>query len=264
MAVPVGNTYQTQINAVLDTRPPIVTSMKGLDFPGHAGLANGFETVRFRFFNPLAIYPATYIWRAHPRQQNSYYSAFFWGNDDGQDDLNTFFATIACYYGAHPYPDGGDGGATHKWEISVDGVDPVNGVVVYDQWYTQAFRAWGDGTGKHHEYYWDLPATDAAHLVTYNAATSYGTTNPPVPALTWGDAPWAPGGETWNGMLRGFQFYDALLSNAQIAAEIASPGSVRTPWYLNLDPTPTDILDKSGSGHHPAWVGPLRPTLWSN
>ena len=35
------------------------------------------------------------------------------------------------------------------------------------------------------------------------------------------------------------------------------------PWYLNMNPSPSDISDKSGRGNNPAWVGTERPTLWS-
>ena len=34
-------------------------------------------------------------------------------------------------------------------------------------------------------------------------------------------------------------------------------------WYLNVNPTPGDISDESGRGHHPVWMGPLRPALWA-
>jgi hypothetical protein len=72
-------------------------SITGLDFLGSAAVKT---TMRFKFTNPhndgLPIYGAggrgvTYIWRAYPRQQDSYYTAFFWGNDDGQNNLNTFY-----------------------------------------------------------------------------------------------------------------------------------------------------------------------------
>src|SRR5690349_12977765 len=65
-------------------------SVRGLDFPGSAGVE---RTMRFRFLNPLPIYPATYLWWARPRRQAGYYTAFFWGNDDGQGDLRTFLWT---------------------------------------------------------------------------------------------------------------------------------------------------------------------------
>jgi len=226
--------------------------------------------MRFRFLNPLAIYPATYIWRAYPRRQAGYYTAFFWGNDDGRGTLSTFLWTSSgaadSYYGAHPYPNLPPSGTSHNWEISIEQADFTNGTVVYDRWYTQALRVWSDSSGKHHEFYWDLPNTDTAHCVTRDSPTSWGNASPPVPTLTWGDAPWAPGNEVWNGVLRGIQIYSTNLSMSDLLSETKTPLSTASGaaavWYLNLNPTPTDISDKSGRGHDPAWVGDARPTLY--
>ena len=241
---------------------PAAGGLSGLDFPGNAGVR---ETMRFRFLNPLAIYPATYIWRAYPRRQAGYYTTFFWGNDGpfwwaaGSPD---------SYYGAHPYPDPAPSGSVHDWEIAVEGGDFVNGRVVYDRWYTQALVVWADAGGrKHHVFYWDLPNTDAGRRVEHVALAGYGNRAPPVPALTWGDAPWAPGQEVYNGVLRGIQIYTTHLSVSDLLSEVSAPLSTAAGaaniWYLNLNPTPTDISDKSGRGNHPAWVGSERPRLWS-
>jgi hypothetical protein len=71
------------------------------------------------------------------------------------------------------------------------------------------------------------------------------------------------------------QFYNAALSEAQILAlsacetdaqvlaQCATLG-IAAPWYLNMNPKPTDVQDKSGNGHHPSWDGTGRPTLWSS
>ena len=253
--------------------PEAQSGVSGLDFPGSAAVST---TMRFEFVNPqnngLPIYGpggngVTYIWRAYPRQQAGYYTAFFWGNSDGrfywgpagQETANT-------YYGPHPYPTPAPNGSNHNWEISVYAQDIVNGPVVYNRWYTQVFQAWSDASGKHHVFYWDWPNTDAAHTVRADIPSSYGNANPPRPALTWGDAPWAPGNEVWNGILRGFQFYSARLSTSDISQEIATPlsSAASSIWYLNLNPTPSDISDKSGRGHHPAWVGSERPSLYGD
>jgi hypothetical protein len=251
----------------------------GLDFPGSSAVNT---TMRFKFSNPervgLPIYGAggsgvTYIWRIYPRQQPGFYTAFFWGNDDGKGKLApTFFwvreGVADTYYGAHPYPDHQPDGDTHKWEISVEQDDFVNGVVHYNRWYTQAFRAWSDASGKHHEFYWDLPKTDANHRVIRVSPPSWGNVVPPFPALTWGDAPWNPGKEVLNGVLRGIQIYSSYLSLEDIKREIESPLSSAAGkafiWYLNLNPTPNDISDKSGRHHHPYWVGTERPALYIN
>lgn len=258
----------------------------GLDFPGSVAVQNMPgpypRTMRFKFTDPhlngLPIYGpngrgVTYIWRAFPRQQPGYYTAFFWGNDDGRNDIGTFLwadggRAADTYYGAHPYPRGGGNATLHDWEIALEQGDPVNGAVQYGRWHTQALRVWADAQGnKHHEFYWDLPNTDAAHRVERISPASYGNRLPPAPALTWGDAPWQPSNEVWSGVLRGFQIYDTALSLPDILSEVAAPRSTAAGqgalWYLNLNPTPGDIADKSGRGHHPAWVGPLRPTLYT-
>jgi hypothetical protein len=233
----------------------------GLDFPGSAATST---TIRFRFTNPLAIYPATYIWRVRPRQQAGYYTTFFWGNDGPFNWGGTYAADT--FYGAHPYPPGGSSGTTHKWEIAAMSNDFLSSEsVVYNVWYTQALRVWSDGSGKHHEFYWDLPNT--SRVVRVNLPADYGNVNPPNPALTWGDAPWAPSNEVMNGVIRGIQIYSTTLSVSDILSESNTPMSTSPGtsniWYLNLNPTPTDISDKSGQGHHPQWVGSGRPTLWS-
>ncbi len=239
----------------------------GLEFPGSAKVR---RTMRFRFLNPLPIYPATYIWRALPRRQAGYYTAFFWGNDDDRGTLDTFLwkpgRDADSYYGAHPYPVPPPRGTDHRWEISVNREDVLGGPVDYGRWHTQALRVWGDSRGKHHDFYWDLPRTDPWRRLQYLLCPDWGEARPPRPALTWGDAPWAPGKEVWCGVLRGLQIYSARLSQTEILREVDQPGSTRSGavhlWYLNLDPTPDDIGDRSGRGNQPEWVGDERPALW--
>lgn len=224
-------------------------AIHGLDFPGNAGVN---ETMRFEFNSPPAAYPATYIWRAYPRQQQSYYTTFFWGNNGPFYSSNT-------YYGFHPYPDWKTD-YQHFWEIaSPPGGDILSSDhVVYDRWYTQVAVCRTEGEVTIHEFYWDWP--DTTKVVRHTGSR---VSDPPEPALVIGDAPWNPGSEVWDGVLRGFQFYDAALKPSEIARELATPGSVRTPWYLNLNPMPGDITDKSGNGNHPEWVRSERPSLWS-
>lgn len=232
--------------------------------------------MRFQFLNPLAIYPATYIWRVYPRQQSGYYTTFFWAT--GGTEFFWYGGQGNTYYGAHPYPQNAPSGNTHYWEISTDfGLDvfgdpPVP--VVYNRWYTQALVAWNTGSGKRTIFYYDLP--DTSKFIDHTAPASFGETNPPTPALTWGDAPWivqghetthGQGNEVLNGILRGIRVYSTNLSLADILSEanspLSTPAGAASIWYLNLDPTPTDISDKSGKGHNPAWVGTERPALWS-
>ncbi|HKJ74721.1 MAG TPA: hypothetical protein VKA19_11445 [Alphaproteobacteria bacterium] len=245
----------------------VPAAITGLDFPGN--YPNGpFDGIRFRFTGAALLprYPATYIWRCWPRSgHEGYWTAFFWGGDDDSGSLS---ALQDPYYGFHPYPPGGaTGTGPFKWEISVNHNDyQSSGDVVEGAWYQQVARVYEDTSGgtpgpKVHEYYWNWP-NQSTDVVTRTEASTYGNSAPANPALTFGDAPWNPGNEIWDGYLRGFQIYDALLTPAEITSEISTPGSVRTPWYLNLNPTPSDISDKSGNGHDPAWVNTNRPALW--
>jgi hypothetical protein len=233
-----------------------------LNFPGSAATTG---TVRFEFVNPLAIYPATYIWRVYPRQQAGYYTTFFWGNANGYFGWNN--GTPDTFYGAHPYPQPPPSGTSHKWEIATDyGSDVLSAEdVVYDRWYTQALVAWSDSAGKHTVFYWDLP--DTSKKIVNVASTNFGNLNPPRPALTWGDAPWAPSNEIMNGVIRGIQIYSNQLSVGDVLAEVATPLSTSSGasniWYLNLNPTPSDISDQSGKGHNPEWVGSEPAGLWN-
>lgn len=250
------------------TSCPSTSAVTGLNFQGNDSTTG---TVRFRFTNPLAIYPATYIWKLYPRRQAGYYTTFFWANDDDKGTLDTFLwdgGGADSYYGAHPYPNPAPNGTDHNWEISIEQNDFQNGAVVYDRWYTQALRVWraADGT-KHHEFYWDLPNTDSSHTVVRVSPASWGNKLPPSPTLTWGDAPWSPSNEILNGVLRGIQVYSDVLSLADVLTEAGTPLSTAAGtssiWYLNLNPTPSDISDKSGKGHNPSWVGSVRPLLWN-
>lgn len=208
---------------------------------------------------PFAAYPATYIWRAFPRHNKdasgSYWTFLFHAKyQTGAFDQGN----VNEYYGMHPYPDSFDGGV-NKWEISADAGDFFTDAVVFDQWYQQVVVVSKDGSNTHHKYYWNWPNV-TTQVQSFDGNLHAAATNP---AIIIGDAPWNRGNENPNAILRGLQFYDVALSEAEIAQEIAAPASFRTPWYQNLNPKPTDITDKSGSGHHPQWVDANRPAEWS-
>jgi hypothetical protein len=240
------------------------STITGLNFPSNGTTSSD---VRFRFTgaNLQPMYPATYIWRVNLRQQAGYYTTFFWGPD------GPFTGT--SYYGAHPYPDGEPkpSSTAHKWELSIDGYDYVNDAnghstqLGYGVWRTQALRVYDDGTMKQHEFYWDLP--DTSKVIRVSLQRSYGGTPPANPALTFGDAPWNLGSERLSGVLRGVQLYSSALPLSDVIAEVNSPLSTSSGsasiWYLNLNPTPSDISDKSGKGHHPSWASSARPSLWT-
>jgi len=237
--------------------------------------------------NPFPIYPATYIWRVLPHKKQApsdsptgYYTTMFWGNNGNfvWDGGNT-----NTYYGFHPYPVPPPNGQGH-WEISVFSNDyVVASEVQWDRWFTQAVRVWFDGTTFHHEFYYDWP--DTTKLISQDIQfPTWSDRNPPHPSIMMGQAPdlcgpppstcgqsWGgyPGWEEFKGVIRGIQFYSGLLSLADIASEVNTPKSSANGfaliWYLNTDPTPTDVTDKKGVGvpHDPMWDG-TTATLWTD
>jgi hypothetical protein len=252
-------------DATTTTDPTEGASTYGLEWSG-----DGDVRSMLVWHDPFPIYDATYVFKVYPREKLrgdiKYYTTFFWGNDgtfvwDG-GNANT-------YYGAHPYPIPAPGGPG-QWEISVYANDFTTGEEVeWDRWYTQAFRAWRESDSiTHHEFYWDLP--DTSRVLTHTIDDpSWAAIDPPVPAIVIGQAPdymgasWGgyPGWEEFNGIIRGVQIYDGLLSLDDIAAEIEAPESTAAGqqhiWYLNVDPRPDDVADKqtTNAPHHPSWDG---------
>jgi hypothetical protein len=261
-----GNVSSYSSVASADT--PVTGPAYGLEWTGEGSVRR-----MLYWHNPFPMYDATYIFRVYPRKkpvppnQNGYYTTFFWGNDGkftwDADDANS-------YYGAHPYPTPAPDGAG-QWEIAVLSGDIVTGTEVeWDRWYTQAFRAWRESaTVTHHEFYWDLP--DTSKVIRHTIEDSnWAAVNPPTPAIVIGQAPddglgmsWGghAGWEEFNGIIRGIQIYSGLLSVDDIVDEIDAPQSTLAGrdliWYLNLNPRPTDVTDKKGTGtpHNPSWDG---------
>jgi len=240
----------------------VTARITGLDFPGNVNWPGTSPSMLFVWnttlsgTTPFPAYPATYIWRVYPRRQDGFWTFLF--HAKYQTDLFDQELTNE-YYGMHPFKDPPITPKT-MWEISSGGGDTYVDTVAFDRWYTQVAVVDESGGVEYHTYYWNWPNT------TTDVVNANNPSKPPAsnPAIIVGDAPWNAGHEIPNAIIRGFQYYDVKLTPSEIAQEIAAPGSVRRPWYLNLNPTPSDISDKSGNGHHPAWVGPGRPTLWTS
>ncbi len=246
------------------------SEITGLIFPSNGEAGDGNST-RFKFTSPLSWYPATYIWKYYPIQQTGYYTTFFHGGSTSGGSSFTGFG----YYGCHPYPQGGSSGTAHNWEISIAGTDIIDDdnanstVVTKAQWYTQACVARLVNTNELEvKFYWDLD-TAATRIITYTTTGDYADAPTSSPHLIFGDAPWSPNNECMSGRFRGLQIYDTNLTLQQIQdrMDLSSNSSVVSNdpgslWYVNINPTPDDITDKSGNGNDPSWHNSNRPTLY--
>jgi hypothetical protein len=115
---------------------------------------------------------------------------------------------------------------------------------------------------------WNSPPLDSIFM----GQTGQNVTIPGTGQSWGGEARW----EESNGIFRGIQKYARFLTTGQIQARNAcetdaevlalntADGFASTDcWYLNMNPTPSDVTDKSGNGHHGLWQGAARPTLWT-
>ena len=272
-------------------------ALTGLDWDGTA------PARRMLFWNsalPPAA-PMTYLFKVFQRAQvkfqpdgttlyrpdgNQYYTTFFRGNN-GRFDWGTGWET--SYYGCHPYPvpstlpNPGPG----RWEISVDAADLVtrddgsSPNVVNNAWYNQAVIVQNTGGSSYqHRFYINLPSVATVNRLTY---TRSGITTPPSDAIVMGQAPdfngksWG-GYDDWeeqNAIIRGIIIFSSALTEAQavalsaleydsdVLAYCTANGLTSALWFLNMNPTPTDVTDKSGKGHHGSWDGTSRPALYT-
>ncbi|MBL8741623.1 MAG: hypothetical protein JNK04_11035 [Myxococcales bacterium] len=232
----------------------------------------------------------TAIWQARYVQQNGYYAVAWHTSNDGTWHASSF------EFGTHPSPttgtlnsDGqstggtGSAGAVHYYEIAGLGASdfiasPGPGptyLVVKDVWVTQArtCEIVGGNTVRHR--YWPDISAPSAYIEQSISKSSYDAAvdSAVSPAFTIGGSPWTGDGVSNNespaAVLRGFALFDAPLSIADIAAEAASDADspatsagAESVWYINKNPTPTDVSDKSGAGHSPTWANSQRPNLY--
>jgi hypothetical protein len=229
----------------------------------------------------------TAIWQARYVQQSGYYAVAWHTSNDG-----TWHASL-FEYGTHPYPTtgtvnsdgqstGGTGGEglVHYYEIAGLGASdfiasPGPGptyVLVPDLWVTQARTCEVVGDQVRHRYWPDSSEPDAFIEQTVPLDGVVEASALAVsPAFTIGGSPWTGdgvgNGESPASVLRGFALFSTTLDIDDIVAETASEGDTaataagaRSVWYINKNPTPDDVSDKSGAGHSPT-RGPT--STWS-
>ena len=267
------------------TPPPAPT---GLDFPSNdtAGSDIGLD------WTGSAMLPRnghTVVWKYRPVQQNGYY-ALMW--HVRADDT---WGSSQYEFGTHPYPAAsssvessgqsnsgtGSSGTAHYWEIAgLLGGDflcsPGGGggtLVVKDAWYTQARQTEVvnvSGTDYVRHRFWPDLDNNPSLVIEQDYPLS-GLGSPPTMKFRMGVSPWTASGsanaECPSGVVRHVLMYDAALTLSEIQAKAARvyDDSVAVDsrcWYSNINPTPSDVSDKSGAGHSPSWANANRPGLW--
>lgn len=209
-------------------------------------------------------YPLTLLskWCPFSIGHTGYYGPPFWWGDDAS-------FTGVGYFGAPPYPvNSSTETSVYNWEIAMNASDYISGdggvSTLIDRigFFSQALvTRVPSGTDLEVKSYFALPDTTKTNTVLQ---ALYAATFPVSPyaskILAVGASPWAADVERTYGILRGLQIYTTNLSQSNVLlaaacdtnAEVLALGL--SPWYLNMDPLPTDITDKSGNGNNPSWV----------
>jgi hypothetical protein len=260
--------------------PPVIdggSPSAGIVFPSNGDGSVSNVVFRLSGANLPNIVPLTLLWKIAPIQQTGFYTAFFHGRTDGT------FVGDDTYWGANPYPQGGASGTVHNWEVSTHGGDDIvdensnstvvtKGTEVSPVWYSQAAVAQNISGGMDIDFWWDLRTSVNRRINTNHPGSPLANASQ-SPALSFGDAPWSANQERLSGILRGIQVYQAALSVTRVQALEALETDTAvlayctanglTPWYVNMNPTPSDITDKSGNGRNAAWLSGDHGTLWT-
>jgi len=247
-------------------------------------------------------YPFTAMFKVYPRSipvANDRFSAHWFRGNSGIFQFGTGYCS--GYYGWTEYPvpnrssesktevSAGQGSGSCTDRVTRDNSgDPSNDkaadapYTTYGQWYSRAITARFTGSVYEHKGYYSIAAGVGPSLTVTSQRFS-AWVRPPSDSIFMGQTGDNGSGKSWGGearweesnaILRGLQFYDALLTPTQLqnrsscetdACVLAQcAGDPPCPWFLNMNPTPTDVSDKSGRGHHATWAGPGRPRLWSD
>jgi hypothetical protein len=266
--------------------------LTGLDWDGNAA------SRRMLYLDPApSMYPLTFLWKLNPRTcpaaDNRFHCTWFLGNN-GEFDWPGGGGYGNAYYGAHLYPhpnrtsEGkmevacGQAFGSPQDEVTRD--DASEPFYPLGDWKALAFVADDSGANWEHKLYCDLPSVTTANTISVTRQSApvaspdgliimMGQTTPdPIDSSkSWGGEPrW----EEMTGTLRGLQMYTQVLTEAQIIARAAldhdgdvlalnTMDAITSLHFLNMNPTPDDVTDKSGNGNHLAWDGAGRPTLWT-
>jgi hypothetical protein len=262
------------------------TTINGLEFPSNGEPpADAFVAIQLEDpqDNGLPIWGpdhagVTWIWEYKPEQQTGYYVTFWWSENS---DLFTWDGGNGnTYYGCHPYPTtGSSSGTSHYWELAgmetgADNLITRGGspqTVSKGNWYTQAYRVVVNANGKKTgTFFINLPDTSAQWVIEHTSTAGFGETNPPNPAVTFGDSPWYASyqHERLSGVLGRIKIITGVLSPSDLFAEAADMTRLVTQgardsiwWGINNFESVDDLTCDYGSGRSFMWAGTQKATL---
>jgi hypothetical protein len=227
-----------------------------------------------------------YAWAWHSANTGSWVPNYGYGTHPYPTDNEsspTYNSSDGQYTGLL-YSGGGIDGDIHHHELA-DGRDiiacgssitecggAITPLSVSDgTWLTQARVAYEDGSDTVHIYWPDLVGNPSKKLVAIKTTSTITGSAGSTPAFYFGASDWTASGgandETPSGQFRFFKLFDTDLSLSDIQTEAAYEGNtaqtaagLANTWYMNINPTVSDVTDKSGEGNDPSWANANRPS----
>lgn len=292
---PVGNVFSDEFLKFKGGALGSPVLQTGLIFPSNVAAGSDIRLV-WDSANLLSRTAQTAIWKAKLVQQTGYYAWCWQTSNDGTWHASTYEV------GNHPFPcDGtfdGNGqalggtagaGIVHYYETAGlganDFIATAGGsayLVTKGAWYTQArtialVTVSAPNDTIRHKFYPDVDGNPSFVITQDILASSLAT--PTTPAFIFGASPWRSGlggggasatDEASSGTYRSLALFSAALSISDIATEAGTDSNsaqtaaaIASVWYINKNPTPADVTDKSGAGHSPSWANANRPTQYT-
>jgi len=285
--------YKGELQKQVD--PPPVT---GLIFPNNNATDSDIR-IKWTGSNLFTYNNNTAIWEVEHTVQLGYYAVSWLVS---HDDSTWHGSTNNRQRGAHPWP--GDGtydssgaGLNGSGPTGVDQWFEIAGLtgpldfisnpssltqgslqLAYNTRYKQAVKSeivtvsTSNDTLRHT--FWPNLADTTFYIQQDQLVSSLDATS--TPAFYFGASAWTASGttnpEALGGMIRNMCLFDAALSIADIVSEAnhvqneaVTTAGIASVWYINRNPTPTDISDKQTqrTTHSPSWATASRPTLYT-
>lgn len=270
-------------------------AVTGLDFPSN-GTAGSAIRIVFSGSNKPSRTTKTVLWEVKYTAQNGYYA---WAWDSYGD--NTWHSGD-YEIGSHPFPcdgtfnsgDGsasngtGDAGSVHYFEnagagAANDWIATPGGSayqVTKGTWLRQGFTdEIVNITGTDYvrrSFYVDLSDVSKV-IVRTQLKSALDATSPSTPQFSFGSSEWRDNqtgagrtDEASSGIYRKLQIYSDKKSTANMVSALACETNacvtalaLSNTWYLNCNPSPSDVSDKSSAGHNPSWANANRPASYA-
>lgn len=269
----------------------------GLNFPLNGEPGSDIRLV-WSGANLLDRTAQTVIWKAKYSSNQVGYFAVTWNSPNtGSWDFGVYsygahpYPTTGTYNAVSGQDTGvtGASGTTHYHEIAglgaydfiatgdPGGVPQGNLQVVKDSWLAESRSVTiTGGTNLRHTARPDLLGNSSFSIVQDYPLASIGS--PASPAFYIGASDWTASGttnsETPGGVIRGIVLFNteissthilaigALETDAEVLAYCSANSLTSNLWYLNMNPTPGDVTDKSGAGHNPSFANANLPGLY--